>query len=132
MPVYPDFGSQPKSGISYTTASAAWEHGQNLSLGYLRMEGGTFSAPHFHKDEQFVYVLKGTVRVAINGEISNVPAGSLIHFPAGAIHEIAALGTEMAEFLLSRGPARENPNDDVVRPEGVAAKSILQKEKGWS
>ncbi len=129
MPVYPDFGSQPESSISYTTASAAWEHGQNLSIGYLRMEGGTFSAPHSHQDEQFVYVLRGSVRVAIDGEIMDAAVGSLVHFPPGAIHEIEATGTEAAEFLLSRGPARENPNDDVIRPEGEAAKSVLQKEK---
>ena len=127
MPVYPDFGSDPEGGISYTTASAAWEHGQNLSIGFLRMEGGTVSAPHFHKDEQFVYVLRGNIRVAIDGEIIAAPTGSLVHFPPGAIHEIEALGSEAAEFLLSRGPARENPNDDVIRPEGDAAKSVLKK-----
>ena len=129
MPVYPDFGSGAEGGISYTTASAAWQHGRNLSIGYLRMEGGTFSAPHFHKDEQFVYVLRGSVRVAIDGEIVDAPIGSLVHFPPGAVHEIEVIGTEAAEFLLSRGPARENPNDDVIRPEGEAAKSVLRKEK---
>jgi quercetin dioxygenase-like cupin family protein len=126
MPVYTDFGSNGEGGISYTTASASWQHGQHLSIGLLLMEGGTFSSPHFHNDEQFIYVLKGDVRVAIDGEITNVPVGSLVHFPPGTIHEIAVLGDETAEFLLSRGPARKNPNDDVIRPEGEAAKSILQ------
>lgn len=129
MPVYPNFGSQSEGGISYTAASAAWEHGRNLSIGYLRMEGGTFSSPHSHRDEQFVYVLKGSARVAIDGEVSDAPAGCLIHFPPGAIHEIQALGGEPTEFLLSRGPARKDPNEDVIRPEGDAAKSILQKQK---
>ncbi len=127
MPVYPDFGSQREGGISYTAAAASWEHGQTLSIGYLRMEGGTFSEPHYHNDEQFVYVLRGNVRVAIDGEIMDAPAGSLVHFPPGAVHEIAALGGEAAEFLLSRGPARENPNDDVLRPGGEAARSVLQE-----
>jgi hypothetical protein len=45
MPVYPDFGSRREGGISYTSASASWEHGCNLSVGYLRMEAGTFSVP---------------------------------------------------------------------------------------
>lgn len=129
MPVYPDFGSGAEGGISYTTASAAWKHGQNLSIGYLRMEGGTVSAPHSHNDEQFVYILRGNVRVAIDGEIMDAPIGSLVHFPPGAIHEIEAIGIEAAEFLLSRGPARGNPNDDIIRPEGEAAKSVLRKEK---
>ncbi len=127
MPVYPDFGSQPEGGISYTAASAAWEHGQNLSIGYLRMEGGTFSAPHSHQDEQFVYVLRGSVRVAIDGEVIDAPAGALVHFPPGALHEIEAVGSDAAEFLLSRGPARENPNDDVIRPVGESGRSVLRK-----
>jgi quercetin dioxygenase-like cupin family protein len=129
MPVYPDFGSGAEGGISYTAALASWKHGQNLSIGYLRMEAGTFSAPHYHNDEQFVYILRGNVRVAIGGEIMDAPAGSLVHFPPGALHEIAALGDEAAELLLSRGPARENPNDDVIRPGGEAARSVLQGEK---
>ncbi len=128
MPTYPDFGARREGGISYTTASAAWKHGRNLSIGLLRMEAGTVSTPHYHGDEQFIYVLKGGVRVAVGGEITEAPAGSLVHFPPGAVHEIAAPPGEAAEFLLSRGPARENPDEDVFYPEGDAAKSLLRKE----
>jgi quercetin dioxygenase-like cupin family protein len=128
MPIYPNFGNDPEGGISYTAASASWQHGRNLSVGLLRMEGGAFSTPHYHNDEQFIYMLKGRIRIASGGEISNASPGDLVHFPPGALHEVATLGEEAAEFLLSRGPARENPNDDVFTPEGEAAKSLLPKE----
>ena len=38
MPIYPNFGSHAEEGISYTGASASWQHGRNLSVGLLRME----------------------------------------------------------------------------------------------
>ncbi len=126
MPTYPNFGSRPGGGISYTAASASWQHGQNLSIGLLRMEGGTFSTPHYHNDEQFIYLLRGNIRVAISGEVHNAAPGDLVHFPPGALHEIAVSGEEAAEFLLSRGPARENPNDDVFTPDGESARSLLR------
>ncbi|MAE06603.1 MAG: cupin domain-containing protein [Nitrospinota bacterium] len=128
MPIYPNFGSHPEEGISYTAASASWQHGRNLSVGLLRMEGGAFSTPHYHNNEQFIYMLKGRIHIASGGEISDASPGDLVHFPPGDIHEVAALGVEAAEFLLSRGPARENPNDDVFTPEGEAAKSLLREE----
>ncbi len=128
MPTYPDFGSRREGGISYTAASASWQHGQNLSIGLLRMEAGTYSTPHYHNDEQFVFVLKGRIRIAAEGEIGEASAGDLVHFPPGAVHEIATPESEAAEFLLSRGPARENPDNDVFTPEGEAAKSLLREE----
>ena len=125
MPVYPDFGHKGEGGISYTTASAEWRHGQNMSIGYLKMEPGTSSTPHSHADEQFIYILKGTVRLAIDGGIHDASAGDLVHFPPGAVHEIEVAGGETAEFLLSRGPSRQNPNEDVIVPDGAAARSVL-------
>jgi len=127
MNVYPEFGSQGEGGISYTTASASWQHGQNLSVGYLKMEAGSYSDPHIHADEQFIYILKGILRIAIDGQIHGASTGDLIHFPPGAVHEIEVVGSVVAEFLLSRGPARQSPNDDVIIPKNGASKSILRK-----
>ena len=68
---------------------------------------------------------QGTVRLAIDGGIHDASAGDLVHFPPGAVHEIEVAGDETAEFLLSRGPSRQNPNEDVVVPDGAAARSVL-------
>jgi quercetin dioxygenase-like cupin family protein len=127
MSVYPDFGAAGEGGISYTSASADWRHGQNMSIGYLKMEAGSVSSPHYHEDEQFIYLLKGEVRVAIDGKIIEVSTGSLVHFPPGTIHEISVSGNVAAEFILSRGPAREYPDNDVFTPEGEAAQSVFGK-----
>lgn len=127
MNVYPGFGSRGESGISYTKASASWQHGQNMSIGYLKMEARSFSDPHAHSDEQFIYILKGILRIAIDCQIHDASVGDLIHFPPGAVHEIEVAGDASAEFLLSRGPARQNPNDDVIIPDNGTSRSILRK-----
>lgn len=128
MSVYREFGQEGGDSPSYVSASISWKHGRNLSMGFFRMEAGQGSEPHFHNDEQFIYILKGGLRVAVGGVISEAPVGSLVHFAPGAVHELAAPAAEAAEFLLSRGPARENPEDDVTKPEGDAGKSILRPE----
>ena len=126
MSIYRDFGQEGGDSPSYVSAQISWKHGQNLSMGFFRMAAGQGSEPHFHNDEQFIYILKGGLRVAIDGEISEAPVGSLVHFAPGAVHELATPTNDSAEFLLSRGPARENPEADVIKPEGDAGKSILR------
>jgi quercetin dioxygenase-like cupin family protein len=126
MSVYRNFGREGGDSPSYVSASISWKHGQNLSMGFFRMEAGQGSEPHYHNDEQFIYILKGGLRVAVGGEISDAPPGSLVHFAPGAVHELAAPDGEAAEFLLSRGPARERPEEDAIKPEGEAGKSVLR------
>ncbi len=126
MPLYPNLaGLRPEGVAAYTPATAAWVDGRHTSIGYLRMEPGTWSVPHYHHDEQFLYILKGTLRAAVEGEILDASPGDLLHFPPGAVHEVLAL-EEPVEFVLSRSPARGDLKEGVIHATGEKARSLLR------
>lgn len=126
MPIHPDLAGRTPEGIAaYTPATAAWVDGANTSIGYLRMAPRTFSHPHWHHDEQFLYITKGTLRVAIEGEAGDAGPGALVHFPPGAVHEVLALD-EPVEFVLSRSPARTNLKEGAIDAAGEKARSKLR------
>lgn len=126
MPVYPNLASlRPENIAAYTPATAGWVDGENTTIGYLRMEAGTYSSPHYHHDEQFLYIIRGVLRVAIEGKVEDVPPGGLAHFPPGAVHEVMTLD-EPVEFVLSRSPARKDQPEGAIPAQGEKAKSILR------
>jgi len=102
-----------------------WVDGERASIGYLRMAPGTFSKPHWHDEEQFIYVTKGRARVAVEGEAGEVGPGALVHFPPRAVHEVMAL-EEPVEFLLSLHPARSGGQVSAFGAEGEKARSALR------
>ena len=65
-------------------------------IGLAHEKRGMGSRPHHHPNDQFNFVLKGTLRARIDdGEELLVPAGSVIYFPAGVTHSSGATGTKM-------------------------------------
>ena len=126
MRIHPDLpGRREEGAAAHTPASAAWVDGANASIGYLRMAAGAFSKPHWHNEEQFLYVTKGRARVAVEGEAAEVGPGALIHFPPKTVHEVMALG-ETVEFVLSLNPARSNGKVSAFDAAGEKAKSLLR------
>ena len=54
---------------------------------------------HTHPNEQFNFVVKGTLKGVINGKEFIAPQGSLIFIPANAPHSIVATKEEDVIFL---------------------------------
>lgn len=128
MPIHRDFANQSQGkAADYVTADAAWVDGSHATIGYFRMEAHGHSNPHYHHDEQFLYLLKGGLRVAVEGEILEAAPGDLVQFAPGEVHEIMALD-EPVELLLTRSPARPSLEVLAVKPEGDKAKSLLRPE----
>jgi len=126
MHIHPDLPHLKEGGAAaHTPASAAWVDGRNASIGYLRMAAGTFSNPHFHDEEQFLYITKGRARVAVEGEVAEAGPGALLHFPPRAVHEVMALG-EPLEFVLSLNPARAGGKVSAYEATGEKARSLLR------
>ena len=126
MRIHPDLPGRREEGqASHTPAIASWVDGRNSSIGYLRMSPGSFSKPHWHNEEQFIYVTRGRVRVAVEGEVGEVGPGALVHFPPKAVHEVMAL-EEPVEFVLSLSPARSNGKVSAFEAEGEKAGSVLR------
>jgi len=78
-----------------------------MLVGYIHKPRGTGSRMHSHKNEQFNYVVKGTLTGSVNGKRVLAPAGTLIYIPANAPHTLVSTPDEDVIFLalkdLSQG-----------------------------
>lgn len=71
----------------------------------MRLDEGVIRELHWHKEAEWAYVLKGSVRVtAIDVEggsfIDDVEEGDLWYFPSGHPHSLQGLAPNGTEFLL--------------------------------
>jgi quercetin dioxygenase-like cupin family protein len=95
------------AGTGYSTSHGGVVEGARMLVGYIRKPRGTGSRMHSHKNEQFNYVVKGTLKGSVNGKRVVAPAGTLIYIPANAPHTLIATPEEDVVFLalkdLSQG-----------------------------
>jgi quercetin dioxygenase-like cupin family protein len=74
-----------------------------------RFKPGTFSKPHFHPNDRFISVLKGTWWVATGNKIDKdnmvpMPAGSFVTHFAKQIHWDGAKDEEAWVLIVGEGP----------------------------
>jgi quercetin dioxygenase-like cupin family protein len=86
------------AGPGYSTAHGPVVEGERIQVGLMRMPRGTGGRPHSHPNEQWIYVLQGTLEAEVDGVKSRVPAGSLIYIPADVVH--SALATSEGDVLF--------------------------------
>jgi quercetin dioxygenase-like cupin family protein len=95
------------AGTGYSTSHGGVVEGDRMLVGYIHKPRGTGSRMHTHKNEQFNYVVKGTLRGSVNGKRVVAPAGTLIYIPANAPHTLVATPDEDVIFIaikdLSQG-----------------------------
>jgi len=78
------------AGTGYSTSHGGVVEGERMLVGWIHKERGTGSRMHTHKNEQFNYVVRGTLVGSINGRKVIAPAGTLIYIPANAPHALVA------------------------------------------
>lgn len=78
------------AGTGYSTAHGGVVEGKRMLVGYIHKPRGTGSRMHTHKNEQFNYVVRGTLVGSVNGKRVVAPAGTLIYIPANAPHTLIA------------------------------------------
>src|SRR5918994_1974847 len=76
------------AGTGYSTSHGGVVEGERMLVGWIHKERGTGSRMHTHKNEQFNYVVRGTLVGSVNGKKVRAPAGSLIYIPANAPHTL--------------------------------------------
>jgi quercetin dioxygenase-like cupin family protein len=95
------------AGTGYSTANGGVVEGERMLVGYIHKPRGTGSRMHSHKNEQFNYVVQGTLKGSVNGKRVVAPAGTLIYIPANAPHTLVSTRDEDVIFLaikdLSQG-----------------------------
>jgi quercetin dioxygenase-like cupin family protein len=85
---YFDFGTlaQIKAGSAYSSAFGGCVEGERMMVALMRMPSGTGSDPHSHPNEQWIYLLEGTMDFIIDGKEKHATPGSVIYIPANTIH----------------------------------------------
>ena len=78
------------AGTGYSTSHGGVVEGKRMLVGYIHKPRGTGSRMHTHKNEQFNYVVRGTLVGSVNGKRVVAPAGTLIYIPANAPHTLIA------------------------------------------
>ena len=78
------------AGTGYSTSHGGVVEGERMLVGWIHKERGTGSRMHTHKNEQFNYVVRGTLVGSVNGKKVRAPAGTLIYIPANAPHTLIA------------------------------------------
>ena len=95
------------AGTGYSSAHGGVVEGERMLVGYIHKPRGTGSRMHSHKNEQFNYVVKGTLKGSVNGKRVVATAGTLIYIPANAPHTLVSTPDEDVIFLalkdLSQG-----------------------------
>lgn len=81
--------------------------GENATFGYFEMQKGAVVPLHHHQNEQYTFILKGSVHVTIMDKIYLVKAGDAILIPANVPHLFECLedGTIDLDFFA---PVRED------------------------
>ena len=77
-------------GPAYSTVFGGCVEGDRMIVALMRMPAGTGAEPHSHPNEQWVYVIEGTMDSMVNGHRNLAGPGSAIYIPANTIHHAKA------------------------------------------
>jgi len=95
------------AGTGYSTSHGGVVEGARMLVGYIHKPRGTGSRLHTHRNEQFNYVVQGTLKGTVNGRRVVAPAGTLVYIPANAPHALVSTQDEDVIFIaikdLSQG-----------------------------
>jgi quercetin dioxygenase-like cupin family protein len=88
------------AGIGYSTAFGPVVEGERMQVGLINKRRGTGAKPHTHPNEQWNYILQGTLRVCIGDQPEKLCGpGTLLYFPANIAHSTIATPDEDVVFL---------------------------------
>ncbi len=90
------------AGPGYSTAHGPVVEGERIQVGLMRMPRGTGGRPHSHPNEQWVYVIEGTLEAEVEGVKAMVGPGSLLYIPANAVHWALATAERDVLFLTAK------------------------------
>jgi quercetin dioxygenase-like cupin family protein len=79
-----------EGGPDYSTALGACVEGDRMIVALMRMPAGTGAEPHSHPNEQWIYVVEGTLAANIDGKTIEARSGTVLYIPASTVHSIKA------------------------------------------
>jgi len=111
-----DFQNMEKTALlgKTSTSEGASFTGQRIYCGLVTKKRGTGSKAHYHPDETFNYVLKGALKVNMDGQEFTVPIGCLLHIPPDMVHTAVATDDGDAVYLVWRDTVNEKAGKPVT------------------
>lgn len=99
-----DFQNMKKEALLGKTSTSEGSSftGERIYCGLVTKKRGTGSKRHYHPDETFNYVLKGSLKVNMDGQEFVVPTGCLLHIPPNMPHTAVATDDGDAVYLVWR------------------------------
>ena len=89
-----------EAGIGYSTGVGPVVEGDRMQCALVTKEKGTGSNPHHHPNEQWNFIVKGTLRVKVGDEPEQLCGpGTLLYFPANVVHYTIATEDEDVVFF---------------------------------
>lgn len=89
-----------EAGTGYSTGAGPVIEGERMQCGLITKQRGTGSRPHLHPNEQWNYIVKGTLRVKVADQPEQLCGpGTLLYFPANVVHYTIATPDEDVVFF---------------------------------
>ena len=76
--------------------------GSKIIVGYIHKAAGTGSKRHSHPNEQYNFVMEGTLQVDIEDQTLLCPARHCVHIPAGVEHSCMATPDKDVMFFVAK------------------------------
>lgn len=112
-----------KSGTRshYANTRATVIEGARIQVGLAFEKAGCGARPHTHPNEQFNFVVKGTLMADIAGKRPmKVPTGSVVYFPANVVHRTYATPAADVVFYVVKDLSHGIAGRPVDRSRGGA------------
>jgi len=126
-------------GWARQTTGRELQIAQALNCVNMRLKAGAVREMHWHKPDEWGFVIKGRMRVtAIDGEghafQDDIDEGNIWNFPGGIPHSLQGLEGEGSEFLLVFNDGNFNEDETFLVTDFLAhiPKAVLAKNFGVS
>ena len=115
-------------GGDYSTSRGPVVRGEMIQVSLVTKPKGTGANPHSHPNEQFNYVIKGTLRATVDDQKALIGPGEIVYIPANVVHATVATQEEDVLFLAIKDtrhgmaghavdPSAGKYYDDNIKPE---------------
>ncbi|MGW1979472.1 cupin domain-containing protein [Streptomyces sp. NPDC001889] len=80
-------------------------------MGTATIEPGAYISEHYHPySEEFVHLVRGTLRVRLDGESLRLDPGEALFIPVGVRHRLENPGGDQALIIFHLGPLAPRPD----------------------
>ena len=88
------------AGTGYSSAEGPVVEGERIQCGLITKRRGTGARPHSHPNEQWNFIVQGTLRVKVGDQPEQLCGpGTLLYFPANMMHSTVTTAEEDAVYL---------------------------------